>query len=412
MKPLLVSTQESSGGAARASRRLFQLLLDNGVDASLFCSNKSSSDPNVYGIKGFQKLVQIARIWTASKLLKLQSANDGQSRSVGFGPSTARRFLSEVDCDVVNLHWINGEFLTLKDIGKHNKPIVWTFHDMWPLCGTEHYCADLETARWVHGYSKANKPNTIRGIDVDRWNWERKVKSWRRPFQIVTPSNWLADCVRISKLFRDFPVTCIPNPLDLNIFRPWPKNIARKAFGIPEDVPLILFGAINSDVSGRKGLDLLLKALPIVGSLVPDARLAIFGGSKFPLNNLRDSKLPIHRLGSLSDDLVIAMVYSMADVMVVPSRLDNLPQTATEAQACGCPVVAFNTGGLSDAVGHTVSGYLAQPFSVEELADGIRFCLKYQNEMAAASRDRALRIWDRKRIFEKYSTIYKQVLKN
>ena len=74
--------------------------------------------------------------------------------------------------------------------------------------------------------------------------------------------------------------------------------------------------------------------------------------------------------------LSLRAYYSAADLMVVPSRQDNLPNTAVEAHACGTPVVAFHTGGLPDIVEHKRTGYLAQPFHTQDLAAGISWVLE------------------------------------
>ena len=65
--------------------------------------------------------------------------------------------------------------------------------------------------------------------------------------------------------------------------------------------------------------------------------------------------------------------------MVVPSRLDNLPQSATEPLACGTPVVAFRQGGMEDLIEHRVNGWLAETDSIQSLAEGIRWCLQQRN---------------------------------
>ena len=71
--------------------------------------------------------------------------------------------------------------------------------------------------------------------------------------------------------------------------------------------------------------------------------------------------------------------------MVVPSRQDNLPNTAVEAQACGTPVVAFDIGGLLDIVEHGRTGWLALAFDTEDLASGILWVLTQPGKCAVVS---------------------------
>jgi glycosyltransferase involved in cell wall biosynthesis len=81
--------------------------------------------------------------------------------------------------------------------------------------------------------------------------------------------------------------------------------------------------------------------------------------------------MPIHYTGALRDDYSLALLYSAADVMVVPSRVESLCQTALEAEACGTPVVCFDATGLMDAVDDGKTGLRVAPYSTEKLAEGI-----------------------------------------
>src|SRR5205085_3842933 len=102
------------------------------------------------------------------------------------------------DSDIVNLHWVGGETMSIGDIGRIRKPIVWTLHDMWAFCGAEHYTDDGPAARWRHGYSAHNRSHHCAGIDIDRHTWNRKLQAWKNPMHVVAPSRWLADCARKS----------------------------------------------------------------------------------------------------------------------------------------------------------------------------------------------------------------------
>jgi len=275
---------------------------------------------------------------------------------------------------------VQGEMLSIGDIGRLRRPAVWTLHDMWAFCGAEHYTDDQ---RWREGYDRRNRPAGERGPDLNRWVWARKRRRWTQPMQLVAPSRWLAECVQRSALMRDWPVTVIPYPIDIARWQPVERSAARALLGLPPDVPLVLFGAAGGTRDPRKGFDLLERAMPLVRETMHGVELVVYGQGQPRTAAQRPER--IHYTGTLRDDLTLRLLYSAADVFVLPSRQDNLPNTGIEAMACGTPVVAFRTGGLGDIVDHQRTGYLAEAFDPADLACGIRWV------MADAARHRALR---------------------
>ena len=76
--------------------------------------------------------------------------------SPSFLSSSWVKKINSSDADIVNLHWVQHEMLSVSDISKIKKPLVWTLHDMWGFCGAEHISWDK---RWLDGYNVDNRPN-------------------------------------------------------------------------------------------------------------------------------------------------------------------------------------------------------------------------------------------------------------
>jgi glycosyltransferase involved in cell wall biosynthesis len=224
---------------------------------------------------------------------------------------------------------------------------------------------------------------------------------------IVAPSQWLAECARKSKLMQGWPVSVVNNALDTEVWRPVDKAHARALFGLPKDVPLLLFGALGGTADPRKGFDLLLAALENLRGKIDELELVVFG--QLAPKELIDFGFPVRYVGRLHDDLTLAILYSAVDVMVVPSRQEAFGQTASEAHACGTPVVAFDSGGLTDIVKHLQTGYLAMPFDPASLAEGIIWVLSDRARHASlsvTSRQRALDRFSYPVVAEQYRKIY------
>jgi glycosyltransferase involved in cell wall biosynthesis len=230
---------------------------------------------------------------------------------------------------------------------------------------------------------------------------------------LIAPTRWLADCVRASALMHDWPVHVIPNPLDTTLFTPVARETARHLLGIPQQQPVILFSAMGGSRDPRKGFGLLREALlRLREQRVTDDILCVILGQEEPAQR-PDIGFPARWLGQLHDDTALALAYNAADITIVPSRLDNLPQTGTEAQACGCPVVAFDTGGLPDIVEHETTGYLASPFDTEDLARGIAWVLEdpaRRDRLSSGARARAERLWSYDTVVPRYLDVYRSLI--
>lgn len=405
MRPLLISHSDSGGGAARAAYRLHTALRRAGIDSALWVETKHTRDETVTRLGGPMRLVRrpIA-LRMANRLARYDRAGDAM-RSHGFIPSGLPRRVRASGADVVNLHWINQETISVAEIGRLSKPVILTLHDMWAFTGSEHYTGDGDGARWRGGYDGS----AALRFDLARWTWRRKRRHWR-PMHVVAPSAWLAGCARASALMHDWPVHVIPNPLDTDVYRPLDRAAARRTLGLPQNDTILLFGAVDGLADRRKGGDLLLSALAALGPL-PGVSLAVFGQSAPP--EPPPLPQPVHWLGRIDDDATLARAYSAADVMIVPSRMENLPQTATEAQACGAPVVAFDVAGMPDAVTDGETGLLAERESPEALAAAILALVgdaARRKAMGAAARERAVRLWSPGVVARAYGDVYAEAM--
>jgi glycosyltransferase involved in cell wall biosynthesis len=407
VKVLHISTSDGGGGAARAAYRLHSALCRGGIASVMRTADKTTDDPTVLGpVNSIERLAFQLKLRVTQRLNRLQRSPNRIFHSVDWFPSRLDRFINASDADVVHLHWVHHNFLSIEAIGRIRKPVVWTLHDSWAFCGAEHHPHGPDDRRHQDGYQRTNRDPMHGRFDLDRWCWQRKKRAWVRPLHIVCPSRWLADCVQRSALMREWPVTTVPNVVPIDIYRPLPRATARDLFRLPQDVPLILFGAIGGTQDPNKGWDLLVTALQAVRPLVPATQAVVVG--RADRRAAGQLPLPVHFVGHLHDDQALAMLYSAADLVVVPSRIENLPQAATEAHSCGVPVVAFRVGGIPDVVEHGVTGFLASPFDPLDLARGIEWVVKDRDrydEMCLRARAAAAK-WAEDIVLGSYRQIY------
>jgi glycosyltransferase involved in cell wall biosynthesis len=160
-------------------------------------------------------------------------------------------------------------------------------------------------------------------------------------------------------------VDIIPNGINLEDFRPIDKLLARDLIGIPPSARVVLF-VCDWMNNRRKGMTLLMECLAQINPHEELLLLSVGQGNVPASHGIKHLAL-----GHIKGDRFLSLIYSAADLFVIPSLQDNLPNTVLEALACGTPVVGFDTGGIPDMVRPGVTGILVAPGSSTALKNAI-----------------------------------------
>jgi len=408
VKVLLVNTYDLRGGAARATWRIFKGLQDRGINTRLMVQTKLSNDPDVIVPGGtIAQSVSFLRPYI-DFIIPFFYIRKRAVFSPSLLPGHAVAKINELDLDIIHLNWITGGFIRIESLAEIQKPVVWTLHDMWAFTGGCHYA--LTCDRFKDNCGHCPQLHSSHDYDLSRKIFRRKLAVYKRiqKLTIVTPSQWLASCVRSSRLLGNFRVEAIPNGLDTSVFVPVNKTLARQHLHLPENIKMLLFGGIRADKNKLKGFDYLIEALSKIKSR--DIELMVFGAAES--KKIHSLGFKAHFWGTVNDDRLLIDLYSAANVTVVPSLQEVFGQTASEAMACGTPVAAFGITGLLDIVTHKVNGYLAKPYSTDDLAEGIDWILGDQErykELAGNARKSAVANFDIKKIADRMIHLYEEV---
>lgn len=378
IKVLHLSVTDAGGGAAKEAYRLHRGLVESGIDSSMVVGAKASRDPTVQAFARTRADKLKMALWPYLDLLSLHRYR--QRKPVPFSPGKmgyADRMFTSPQAravDVITLYWVAGGFLRPESLRLANKPLVWRLSDMWSFTGGCHYSANCAGYEQHCGRCPLLASDDPR--DISHRVLERKRAAWSSlDITIVSPSRWLAQCAGRSALFSKYRIEVIPSAVDLRVFKPIDRGLARSILNLPQDKKLVLFSAANPSDDRRKGYPELREALRLLARQAEAKNIhAVVVGGLAPASG-SDLPLPASYLGFLSDDITLNLAYAAADVIVVPSLEDNFPNVMLEALAAGTPVVAFGAGGMPEIVQHQVNGYLASVGDVAGLAEGIRWTL-------------------------------------
>jgi glycosyltransferase involved in cell wall biosynthesis len=367
LKILSFSAYDIEGGSARSANRIHTRIRAMGHTSRMLVGRKSGDDPDIEVVHGPSTMAKAADRLAGH-------VTDALALQYQYYPSSHRvlRHPWLATADIVQLYNTHGGYLSqsiIPNLSRH-APIVWRLSDQWMFTGHCAYSGACERWRSGCGACPDLETHATLAFDTTAWLWKRKRSLYARSdIAIVAPSLWLYDLARQSPLLMGRPLHLIRNGVDRARFPRIQREAALAQLGLPTDTRLILFAAHGLDDNPRKGSSLFVEALQRLSPQDREVRvgLAGVGGEKMAAQ----IGFPTHLFGFTHDSRRLALIYSAASLLVAPAQVENLPNTVLEAMACGCPVVACDTGGMGDAVRHMQTGYLARAGDVGDIAEGI-----------------------------------------
>lgn len=305
--------------------------------------------------------------------------------------------------DIIHLHTLHGFYVNyemlFRFLKKANIPVVWTLHDCWTFTGhCTHFsqvkCMQWQTECWdcklLYRY-----PQCYWKGDVRR-NYLRKKSAFTgvKNLVITTPSQWLANQVRQSFL-QNYPILVIPNGIDRTIFHTRSSNLREKYH--LEDKKIIL-GVANA-WNARKGLNDLLLLADRLGSTY---QVVLIGLTERQLPDIPSNVLGLLRTANQTE---LAQWYTAADVFVNPTYEETFGLTTVEAQACGTPVIVYETDGCPETIAPG-NGLLVTQGDMQALENAVRDVADgrwYANPQKIAQ-------FDKNSVYQKYIKLYNNIL--
>lgn len=398
MKIVQINTVFGTGSTGKIAADLYDLA-QNQNNNPFIAYGRGTVPPNIHGFKignpidfGFHVLVNF-----------FLGKNGFASRQVTY---RLLKWLDMVQPDILHLHNLHGFYihvgLLFDYIKRNNIPIVWTFHDCWPITGQCAFFDHINCCKWKTACCncpvyRSDYPYSL-FRDNSRQNYILKKSHFTgvKNLTIVTPSNWLANITRQSFL-KEYPITVIPNGINLDIFKPYPidtKTNNKK----------IILGVANI-WDFRKGLDYFLELETLMDS---SYQIVLIGVNK------RQQKMIQRAYGDriiaftrTADQTELAKWYSRAYAYVNPTLSDNFPTTNLEALACGTPVITFNTGGSPESI-TSKCGIVTENRTAAALKNAI-LSLQANAEITSSACHKRAMEFDKNTCFEEYMNLYKKV---
>lgn len=389
------------GGAGIAAYRLHQGLL-NSHEANSFFLQKDQiegSPKQVYKCEPYYPLQ-----YKIKKLFKATSDDfynkeinkfpaDYEIVSIPVAPFRIEDHPLIKEADIIQLHWVANFINYPTFFRKTTQPIVWTLHDMNPFQGLFHYEED-----------KTKNKATLGALDERVYKEKLAAIHSRNNITVVTPSEWLKQKSEASEILGRYLHRTISNGLDLSLYPLLDRKKQKQEIQVDNEKKTILFLAHLTE-NPRKGFDLLQEAIDKMDNT--NFNLISVGGKKIPINN-RIKHIHFNNINEVSR---INKIYAAADITILPSREDNLPNVMLESLANGTPVLSFANGGMAEHLTTGINGIIVSEISSEALRKNMNDFLNnkytFDNEKI---RQYAFDHFSEHLQTERYISLYKEIL--
>ena len=331
----------------------------------------------------------------------------------GLGSRSATKELVEkinkISPDIIHLHNIHGYYINIEILFNYlqnsNIPVVWTFHDCWPITGHCAHFTFVGCEKWkTHCNNCPQQKNYPSSWIVDRseknFQLKKELFTSLPNLTLVPVSKWLSGILEESYL-QHYPLNVIHNGINTEVFKLSADNDFRIKYHLENK--FILLGVATSWGS-KKGLYDFIELSKL---LKTDYQIVLVGLTKKQIEQLPDNILGMERTESVKE---LAEIYSASDVFVNPTYEDSFPTTNLESLACGTPVITYKTGGSPEAIDE-LTGIVVEQGNIGKLIDAINKVKdKGKQSYSEACVNRAQRLYKKEDRYQEYIDLYGSLL--
>lgn len=339
-------TRAKLGGSGSYSQRLSLALNEIGIQSKVLFTDEPSEP--IDGIRLVSSKLKFSNRLTKSFIGRIAKR---PFHSLLFTNSLQTDHIS--GAKVIHLHGINGAagpFQFWRRIPQ-NSPVFWTIHDMWPLTGgclVYNGCRNFESNCCKCPALKAPF-HSIARLDL----LQKKHISNRFRIQPIANSSWTAKQISKSAVFSCFENVPVVHPIMASEFRPVDR-LAHGNLNLKNGKPRIALGA-RAITDEFKGIPQFLNALAGRPHLASRVEVLLFGDGKYDF----PSGINVESKGKIKSPIEMSQFFQGVDFFISPSRMETFGMSVAEAQACGVRVLAFDVGGVGDAM-HPEGGVLVK----------------------------------------------------
>ncbi len=343
MRVLQINCVYGSGSTGKITRDIHLALLKNGIE-SFVCYGRGRDTEDTNVVRTASDVM--------SRIRRIESMIDGMPYR--FSRWTNKKIeveITRIAPDIVHLQCINGFFVDiyrLLDFLKEKRiPTILTLHAEFMHTGGCGYA--LECNQWEKGCKKCDRLKYglgVIGFDRVKKNFELMYDAIHgfENLTIVGVSEWISNRAKRSKIMHGFKVLTIHNGIETqSVFHPRDTQRVKEKYNLASDrfIVLSVVPNLESDLKGGRLMMELSKSM--------DAKQYQFVvvGAREDAKDAPENMIVIPYTESQDE---LAELYSVADVFVLGSKMDNYPTVCIEANSCGTPIVGFDVGGVSETI--------------------------------------------------------------
>lgn len=358
---------------------------------------------------------------SSSKLIKIGSDKDIKLHGLqtrlfdrhGLGSKGATtdfiRQIEKIKPDIIHLHNIHGYYINIEVLFQYlkkvNVPVVWTFHDCWPITGHCSHFTFVGCDKWKKlCYECPQKTSYPASYFIDRskknYILKKELFNSLPNLTLVPVSQWLSGVLEESFL-QKYPIKVINNGINTEVFKPSEGSAFRTKYSL--DDKFILLG-VASIWDERKGLKDFIELSKLLNS---DYQIVLVGLTNKQIKQLPENILGIERTESVEG---LAEIYASSDVFINPTYEDNFPTTNLESLACGTPVITYEAGGSPEAIDES-TGIVVEQGNINKLVDAINQIKSHDKQYYSdACVERAHRLYKKEDRYKEYIDLYESLL--